>query len=31
MDEKELSSLMATAKKYGFSDEQIAHCLKMED
>ena len=31
IDEKELPSLIAYAKKYGFSDEQIAHCLKMED
>jgi len=29
--EKDLADLIAYAKKYGFSDEQIAHCLKMED
>jgi carbamoyl-phosphate synthase large subunit len=30
-DANELASLIAYAKKYGFSDQQIAHCLKMED
>ncbi len=30
-DDQKLSKALATAKKYGFSDEQIARCLKLDD
>ncbi|MHA1359178.1 MAG: carbamoyl-phosphate synthase (glutamine-hydrolyzing) large subunit [Candidatus Helarchaeota archaeon] len=30
-DENKLTSLIGKAKKYGFSDKQIAKCLKMQD